>query len=277
MLKWIVVGLMFLNVGVFLSIGNQTGRSDPSRTVKQLGVNEQAMRLLSEIEVPQPTKSPHPQADENARSTENANDKPATTNVSVAHRSALKSTDLSILPSVDDKSTQSPERMYDEQKPTLMCYRVGPFANQQDVEQASIWMEHNNIISKPITGNTREIRAIRVFSGPFSDKQSLNRYVSELKIKQLQFEKMNREMEYYVYGNSASGFRISFGYFHQEELASQYLKDLQTIGIQAEREVNYETMGPLYWLEASVPIGLIRHLELHQWDDDKTKLKEIGC
>lgn len=282
MLKWFAIGLLILNVGVFLSIGSQTDYSDEPGIVQPIGVNEQAMRLLGEVEKTMSSIRNNPTATQPVSDNNTDVEEDASTGGVVARglsteQDSPASTELSILPLVDDEETQIPERMYAEQQATEICFRVGPFGDEPSMEQASAWMDENEITAETITGNSREIKAIRIFAGPFLRKESLQRYISELKIKKLQFREMNRELDYYAYGDSETGFLISFGYFHQQELAHKYLNDLQEIGIQAELEPDYETVGPLYWLETVVPFDFIDHFQSRQWADEKVKTAKIEC
>jgi len=281
LLKWIAIGLLIINVGVFLSLGNQTDPAEKVSIAQPLGVNEQAMLLLDEVEnVPSLISAPsatRPASDENADVLGNGNASNVVTRGLSSEPPTSRPSDFAILPVVDDAETQKPERMYKEQQLSTICFRVGPFSSEQSIEQASAWMMENEIAAETITGNSREVKAIRIYAGPFLHEESLDRYVSELKVKQLQFREMNRELEYYVYRDSETGPRISFGYFHQQELANKYLTDLQEIGIQAELELNYETVGPLYWLDAAVPLDFVNQLQSRHWADEKIKSVEIDC
>ncbi|MYB33999.1 MAG: hypothetical protein F4X92_02520 [Gammaproteobacteria bacterium] len=280
-MKWVATGLLIINVGVFLSIGSQTDYSDEVSIIRPIGVNEQAMLLLGEIEKPpssiQNPAATQPVVDNDTDIVEDTSTNGVVARGLSAEQDSSRSTELSILPTVNDQETQTPERMYAEQQVTEICFRVGPFGDEPSMEQASAWMNENEITAETVMGNSREIKAIRVFAGPFLQKESLQRYISELKIKQLQFREMNRELEYYVYGDSETGSFISFGYFHQQELASKYLNDLQEIGIQAELEPNYEIVGPLYWLETTVPFDFADYFQSRQWADEKVKTAKIEC
>jgi len=281
LLKWLAIGLLIINAGVFLSIGSQTDQPDEISIVQPISVNEKAMLLLGEAEEP-PSSTQAPTATRPIPNSDTDIEEETPVNGVVAYGLSAEqansgSTELSILPTVNDEQTQSPERMYAEQQATEICFRVGPFGDEPSVEQASAWMMENEIAAEPVTGNSREIKAIRVFAGPFLQNESLQRYISELKIKQLQFREMNRELEYYAYGDSATGYFISFGYFHQQELANKYQNDLQEIGVRAELEPNYETVGPLYWLEAVVPSDFAGQFQSRQWADESIKTEKIEC
>lgn len=276
MLRWVVIGLLIANVAVFLTIGNQSDLSDQVSAVEPVGVNVQAMRLLNEIEKQLPASLPQAKTDEDAAAS-NADETAVVASGLSAVQRTEEQDDLAAVPDIDNEDVQEPDGAHADQQLAPYCVRVGPFSDEQALQQASTWMMENNVDSRPVTGNSREVKAIRVFAGPFSEQESLRRYVAELEIKQLQFKAMNRDLEYYVYGNSASGFRISFGYFHQQELANQYMKDLQLIGIQAELDVDYETIGPLHWLESTLPVDVAERLKSRQWKDDKTAVTEIEC
>ena len=281
MLKWVAIGLLIINVSVFLSIGSQTNQSDEAIPIQSVGVNEQAMLLLHEVEDNPPSFStlttPQPEADNDSDRKEEAGIEGVVVRGLSNEQNDLPSTELSILPIVNDEKTQSPERMYAEQQATEICFRVGPFNDEQSVQKASAWMIDNAISAETITGNSREIKAIRVFAGPFLQRQPLQRYTAELKIKQLQFKEMNRELEYYVYGDSETGYFVSFGYFHQQELASKYLEDLQAVDIQAELETKYEIVGPLYWLQATVPNDFVNQFQSREWTGEDIKAEQINC
>ncbi len=280
-MKWVAIGLLIINVGIFLSIGSQTDYADEINIVQPIGVNEQAMLLLGEVEKsPSSIQSPTIMqliSDNDTDIVEDTSSNGVVARGLSTEQDISRSAELSILPNVNDEETQSPERMYAEQQVAETCFRVGPFEDESSMELASAWMNENEITAKEITGNSREIKAIRIFVGPFLQKEPLQRYISELKIKQLQFREMNRELEYYVYGGSETGYLISLGYFHQQELASRYLNDLQEIGIQAELEPNYETVGPLYWLETMVPLDFIDQFQARKWAGEKVKSAKIEC
>ncbi len=281
MLKWLAIGLLIINVSVFLSIGSQTNQSVEESSIRPVGVNEQAMLLLNEVEnnplsISTPTTA-QSESDNDSKIAEHEDINGVVTRGLSNEENLSQSTELSILPIVNDEETQSPERMYAGQKATEICFRVGPFTDKQSVQKASAWMSENDITAEMITGNSREIKAVRVFAGPFLQQEPLQRYIAELKIKQIQFKEKNRELEYYVYGDSETGYFVSFGYFHQQELASKYLEDLKAIDIQAELEPNYETVGPFYWLQTTVSNDFVNQFQSRQWPDEKIETAQINC
>ena len=280
MLKWIAAGLIILNVAVYLTIGGQTGRSQEERVPARPVVNEQAMLLLSEIPETASAVSVQPQDDSDptpVRTSGIPGDSPDFPDTGTESPEQSVQTDLSDLPSVDDQDTQKPERMYTDEKLPASCFRIGPFNSEDSLEQASAWMADNRITHTPISGDSREFKAIRVFAGPFPDRTAVERYVRELEVKKIQLKARNQALEYYVYGNPQTGFRVSFGYFNQEKLATRYREDLQMLGIQAELATEYETMGPLYWMETSVTGDIVDLLKSRQWADEKIGIAPIDC
>lgn len=280
MLKWVAAGLMIINVAVFLTIGGQTGRSQEERIPARPVVNEQAMLLLSEIPETVSAVSVQPRDDSGPAPVDASGipgGSPDFPDTGAEKPEQSLQADLSDLPSVDDQDTQKPERMYTGEKLPSICFRIGPFKSEDSLERASAWMADNRITHTPISGDSREFKAIRVFAGPFPDNAAVDRYIRELEVKKIQLKARNQTLEYYVYGNPQTGFRVSFGYFNQEKLATRYREDLQTLGIQAELAVQYETMGPLYWMETSVTDEIVDLLKSRQWEDEKIKIAPIDC
>ncbi|MCY4229253.1 MAG: hypothetical protein OXF20_16505, partial [Gammaproteobacteria bacterium] len=112
--------MLIINAGVFLSIGSQTDQPDEISIVQPISVNEKAMLLLGEAEEP-PSSTQAPTATRPIPNSDTDIEEETPVNGVVAYGLSAEqansgSTELSILPTVNDEQTQSPERMYAEQQ-----------------------------------------------------------------------------------------------------------------------------------------------------------------
>jgi hypothetical protein len=65
------------------------------------------------------------------------------------------------------------------------CYRLGPFKKQETWQAATEWMGQNNYEFRQVTSDSRELRAVRVYLGPFDTIISAQSSVAQLKEKNL--------------------------------------------------------------------------------------------
>lgn len=148
------------------------------------------------------------------------------------------------------------------------CYRIGPFKKDSSWGLAQKWMRDQGVEFEHLTSESRELRAIRVFLGPFVNQSDVNSAVSLLKGKSL---------DHFVYQVENGSTRVSLGYFTQEELANKFLNYLQGIKVIAKSQPEYRTLGPFNWMQFNNSGSNLKALQQHQWNEAKVGLSQLDC
>jgi hypothetical protein len=299
--KWIAALLMIVNVAVYLSAGGQHVTVDVPASISKPDVNKEGMLLLSEtgslkkIGSIKGTRQPvsaliEPNQDENqnpiqnpgqvkpetpktsSTSNEQQDDQPTVTGLAEGESAAIQiqqsGTDL-------DEASEEIAAAGQEQQPVELvqvtekfCYRLGPFKKQETWLTATEWMEQNNYEFRQVTSDSRELRAVRVYLGPYDTIISAQASVTQLKEKSL---------DHFVYLIDNEQARISLGYFTQEELAAKFLTYLQSIGVDAKSQPEYRRLGPFNWMEIPVDGVDQNRISTHDWIEPTVDFSKVQC
>ena len=177
------------------------------------------------------------------------------------------------------KQTQAPKSS-DQQSTTLAsvaatpslqnwtCYRVGPFKLEDKWKAATTWVEQSGYWFQPIRSESRELRAMRVYVGPFETQAGTRPTIADLKEK---------ELDHFLYTSDDSQVRISLGYFTQEELANKYVNYLKGLNVDAKSQPQYRTLGPYDWMDVRVDISDRVKLLSKDWGEKSVALAEKPC
>ncbi|MEM7194394.1 MAG: hypothetical protein AAF402_05555 [Pseudomonadota bacterium] len=297
-MKWIAALLMVANVTVFLWFSGRHGNIDSLAVESRPDVNKEGMLLLEEIE----TEVSDPGSDDGLATA--VFDASEITTVSIASSGAEKiatgQSDLveegpsesadSVLISLaapandsvvgtgagDDVvslETESEIQVAALNPPTvgtrdLSCYRIGPFKQIDTWQSENSWMDESGFAFKPVSSESRELRAVRVFLGPFDSKQAAQSTISSLK---------NTDLDHFVYEIEGGKARISLGYFTQEELAAKFVTHVQGKGFDAQSQPEYRILGPYNWMEASIDSEKRTQIQNRQWSEAEVTVIEVDC
>ncbi len=148
------------------------------------------------------------------------------------------------------------------------CYRIGPFKDPGIWQQAQQWARITDLNFTPIRSQSRELRAVRVYIGPFTSADAAQSDVEVLK---------TRELDHFIYTGDDNQARISLGYFTQEELADKYVKYLKSQNIPAKSQPEYRTMGPFDWMEVKIDSAVRGDLLSKDWGSESVIVAEKEC
>lgn len=151
---------------------------------------------------------------------------------------------------------------------SALCYRVGPFKDQSLWRRATQWAETEGLVFKPVRSQSRELRAVRVYVGPFRSISAAQPEADVLKEK---------ELDYFVYLHDSNEARISLGYFTQEELATKFVEYLKSQDIAARSQPEYRTLGPFDWMDINISTTARSRIVNRDWGDDGVLVSEREC
>ena len=119
----------------------------------------------------------------------------------------------------------------------------------------------------------REIRAYRVFLGPFDSSEELEARRRELEEKGVR--------DHYVKRDPGKEDVISLGLFTQKTGADSLIDQLRKKGMTAKSETEDRLLDPTFWLElTNSGANRKNHSALADtpsWGDNRTKLTEYPC
>lgn len=148
------------------------------------------------------------------------------------------------------------------------CYRIGPFKKPDSWQAAQDWLTEQAIAFKPVTSESRELLAVRVYLGPFASGSAIDASVSLLKEKNL---------DYFVYQVDNGASLVSLGYFTQQELATKFLSYLSSINVNANSQPEYRKLGPFNWMEIPAESAGLDLLQRHDWLENDVGLSQLDC
>jgi hypothetical protein len=152
------------------------------------------------------------------------------------------------------------------------CHRIGPFSDESGSVKA---VETLNELSVPYTALTikkREVRAYRVYLGPFNTSEQIERQRNILRSSGIN--------EHYVKSERAAQDLISLGLFSQQARADEFMRQLIEKDVHAKTRPENRTLGPTYWLELhdvesnQKVLGILRET---QWAGDRARLRVFPC
>lgn len=289
-MKWIAAILLVLNVLVFLGISDRQIESVPGRGDARPDVNRESMLLIKEVSdgretVTSPSAPPLVEiGDFPSPGTNPADDLPAT--VLTDDRPALLSIDSDGMarietpappaetagggetaPTTEVIADAGPVARVADVAPDYSCYRIGPFRDTESWNTAVSWVTQQEWPYQRVRSESRELRAVRVYIGPYESIGASQSTTEMLKEK---------ELDHFVYLREGKA-RISLGYFTQEELAGKYVEYLNGLGIDARSQPEYRTLGPFDWMDVKVDSRLRRSLLEQQWDGEGVRTAEKDC
>ena len=267
-MKWIAAILMITNVAVYLWAGGR--QSDPitESAAVQPDVNREGMLLLSEVKpsraaVSATSLAPAPTAGEQAEP-EVQSDGSVTTGLGSAD--IIVSEDIVTVG--DDVNQASVQLDSETETKAAMCFGVGPFKGEEAWLAATSWMVENNYAYQHVTSESRELRAVRVFLGPYAASADVDPVIALLD---------QRGLDHFVYQVADGSTRISLGYFTQEELATKFMTYLDSLNIAASSQAEYRRLGPFNWME--IPPGQVDSVTItgRDWNETGVTVLTVSC
>ena len=257
-MKWIAALLLIVNVAVYLVASGRQISETGQNSNNVPDVNKEGMLLLSETSI---------KSSGIAESTTGVSLDPIE-GEELAEDDQLPSALIQTEDSISESELTQLEVAEAQPAATQMCYRIGPFKKENSWAFAQTWMDENSVQYNHITSDSRELRAVRVYLGPFNSESATDAEVQKLKSKAL---------DHFVYKVENGLIRISLGYFTQEELADKFLSYLDSIGIEAKSQPEYRKLGPHNWLE--IPVENINQSQLVQrdWQESSVNISKIQC
>lgn len=304
-MKWVAALLMILNVIIFLGISDRQVESRVNPVAVRPDVNRESMLLLKEIQPPEHLSTGNPGSMTVARapglpgpgdSVEADLDETNAALIATRVEAEPGVRDGAILDSstigdppvgVDDSAVPGPAAAEETGAPSLspmlnddrvavldpapdsaLCYRVGPFKESIVWAEAKRWAAINEVSFQPVRSQSRELRAVRVYVGPFPSISAAQANIGILEAK---------ELDYFVYLHASEEARISLGYFTQEELATKFVDYLSNENISARSQPEYRTLGPFDWMDIETSAISRQQLQARDWGDDQVQVAEREC
>lgn len=248
-MKWIVGVLLLLNAGLFLwAYGKRPATTDYIRPT----VNGETMMLIQEMQPAQST---------------------------VVITRADTTTGPAAAPENADEGESPNEKREAEAEPASVaaippfCLRIGPFYNEALAKGTTERLKSMALAVSTRTVQAREIRAYRVYIGPFDTRDEVNAQSNGLKEKGVR--------EHYIKRDPGKKDVISLGLFTQKTGAASLVKQLEGKGVTAKTLTEDRLLDPTYWLELTNSAANRKtHPELAatgNWGDSRTRLTEFPC
>lgn len=152
------------------------------------------------------------------------------------------------------------------------CARIGPFVNSAVAALAAQKLDSMSLRYTQRTVKSREIRAFRVFLGPFVSQSAIEaqkRLLDGAKVK-----------DYYVKHDEQGAGIISLGLFSQRDGAEKLLDQLGRRDIQAELRTENRVLHPSFWLEIDDPAAARRvpaELAQASWGEKGAQFRPYDC
>ena len=157
--------------------------------------------------------------------------------------------------------------------PPPMCLRIGPFNNELLAEQTASRLRTLALKVESRTVNQREIRAYRVYLGPFDTQSAID--------AQRQLLDNSGVKDHYVKRASGEKDIISLGLFSQGTGAEALINELGTKNIVAQTRHEDRMLEPTFWLELQDPEANEKNraelTAVRNWGEESTKLSEYPC
>lgn len=152
------------------------------------------------------------------------------------------------------------------------CARIGPFVNSAVEALAAQKLDTMNLDYTHRTVKSREIRAFRVFLGPFDSQSGIDAQRHLLDLAGIK--------DYYVkHGEGGAGI-ISLGLFSQRDGAELLLARLSRNDIQARIRPENRVLNPTFWLEINDPAlerGIPPELAQASWGEKGAEIRPYAC
>ncbi|MFC1681155.1 SPOR domain-containing protein [Pseudomonadota bacterium] len=242
-MKWIVGVLLLLNAGLFIwAYGKRPATTDYIRPT----VNGETMMLIQEM---QPAKS--------------------TVVITAATPKPAREEDLTI--PREDLAEEVQAGVVEQVPP--FCLRIGPFYDENLAEKTENQMKSMKLAVSSRTVKAREVRAYRVFLGPFDTREHVNAMSKELNEKGIR--------DHYIKRETGKKDVISLGLFTQKTGSESLVDQLQKKGVAAKIETEDRLLAPTFWLELTNSAANRKTqpelTAIKNWGDNRTKLTEFPC
>ena len=288
-MKWLAAILMIANVVIFLGVSDRQIESFASQDDLKPDVNRESMLLLQETlaqqygsdmvqfdanseQISAPNVTVSPQAETTGSIVIDAQQGTTSEQTEVASISTLpeQTTVTENLAADDTSGTLQTASIagQSETEPDWSCYRIGPFKTNELWGKARNWVSEMGLSFEAIRSESRELRAVRVYVGPFATISAAQPAIENLK---------SRELDHFVYLNNDTEARISLGYFTQEELANKFVEYLSTQQIDAKSQPEYRTLGPYDWMNVRVASGARNSILSRDWGSKDVNILEVTC
>ena len=152
------------------------------------------------------------------------------------------------------------------------CMRIGPFNSSAVVSLAAQQLDAMSLNYTRRTVKPREIRAFRVFLGPF---QSESATTTQRRL----LENAGVE-DYYVKRLEDGGGIVSLGLFSQREGAEVRRRQLDAKGVEAKLRTEQRVLEPNFWLEIRDPAvarEIPPELSGANWGEDDARVRRYEC
>lgn len=151
------------------------------------------------------------------------------------------------------------------------CVRIGPFENSAVAALAAQKLDAMFLKYSRLTVKSREIRAFRVFLGPFESPSAI----------QVQRELLDAAgiEDYYVKRDDQNAV-ISLGLFSQREGAEALQEKLGRNNVQSKLRAEDRVLEPNFWLEINEPAvarNVPPELDDARWGEKDAKTRRYEC
>lgn len=152
------------------------------------------------------------------------------------------------------------------------CARIGPFVDSTVAALAAQKLDTLSLSHTRRTVESREIRAYRVFLGPFDSRSAIEAQSRVLEAGDVQ--------DFYVKRDEQGAGIISLGLFTQRNGAEAVVDELDRLGIQARIRPEDRVLKPSFWLEIDDPAAnrdLPPELAGARWGEKGAELRRYEC
>lgn len=153
-----------------------------------------------------------------------------------------------------------------------LCVRIGPFDSSAVVSLAAQQLDAMSLSYTRRTVKAREIRAFRVFLGPFQSESAIT-------TQRRLLENAGVE-DYYVKRLEDGGGIVSLGLFSQREGAEIRQRQLDAKGVEAKLRTEQRVLEPNFWLEVNDPGvagGVPDELAGANWGEKSARARRYEC
>lgn len=152
------------------------------------------------------------------------------------------------------------------------CLRIGPFEDSAVASLVAQKLDAMALEYSRLTVKSREIRAFRVFLGPFESPSAIQAQRQLLDAEGIE--------DYYVKQDDPGAGIISLGLFSQREGAEALQRRLARDNIQSRLRAEDRVLEPNFWLEIDDPaVAGDVPPELHEakWGEKEAKIRRYDC
>ena len=152
------------------------------------------------------------------------------------------------------------------------CLRIGPFVSSAVVTLAAQKLEAMSLSYTRRTVKSRQIRAFRVFLGPFQSESGMETQRRLLEAAGVE--------DYYLKRNEEGGGIISLGLFSQQDGAEVMRGKLSRQDIETKLRTEERILQPNFWLEIDDPAvarEIPPELAGASWGEQEARARRYKC